>query len=208
VRQCFTLAKAHKGRHFVKEHLIALKSFRRHQQVGCAALRVKDLGFTSGIIPANPSILAGDLERVGRGALIIIQMHAGYLPGSKAKQDVGVIFHIHLKLAQLPSPGTNTFHLSQQPAQIVQRVRKCVHHTPAKIGASRVRAAVVLPGVPARQVFAPVGVRRERLAKLTAFDQGLQLVQHRVKAEMKPHHSWLAALCKRRSQFAKPGETI
>ena len=52
-----------------------------------------------------------------------------------------------------------------------------------------------------------MGTRGERLAKLTALEQGFYLVEHRMKAKVKTDESRLAACIKRAFQLIQSGKT-
>src|SRR5829696_277576 len=91
-----------------------------------------------------------------RRALEIIDMHSADRPIRKLQPDLCNVFHLHLKWRDMSVERPQRIHFSEQIAQIVQWMRERDDHTAAKVRARRVALTIILPGVPLREILAPM----------------------------------------------------
>ena len=98
------------------------------------------------------------VQAMHRRALEIIDMDSSDRAVREFQPDLSYVLYIHLKRGDMSVERPQRFHVPEQVAQVIQWMGKRDDHTSAKVGAGCVTLAVVLPWMPLRQVFAPMGM--------------------------------------------------
>ena len=149
---------------FLHEQLVPLESLRRSERLPGFILNRVNTGFPACVIPTDMTVLCIDLHPMRGGLLEVIQMDSADYPAPEFQKDFGHIFHIQFEPRNLTGHRAQGVNLSKQPAQVIQWMAEGVDHTAAQISPGSVPLAVILPGMPSRQVFAPMGADGERIS--------------------------------------------
>src|SRR5262249_7878414 len=120
--------------------------------------------------------------------------------------DAGV--DIDAELAAIRLDGHDIVDVANQPAQVVERMTEREQYAAAKIRPRGIAGAIVLPGMHAGQVLAPVRLCRENAADFTRTDPGARLAKTGVEAELETDQRGEAARLGDLLQFADADQIV
>src|SRR5689334_22147168 len=95
---------------------------------------------------------------MNRRALKIIDVHSTERAITEFQSNLSDIFYIHFQWRDMAIQRPQGLNFTEQVPQIIERMRERDDHTAAEIRARRIALTVILPGMPLRQILAPMSM--------------------------------------------------
>src|SRR2546426_192744 len=138
-----------------------LARLRRHRTPLARRRLVKSDALTE-VIPDQLSFLTEDVTRACGRALDVVEVHLRREAAPELERDLRGILNVELEGAPPPRECDHALHVAEQPRSVVQLVAQRQNDAAAEVPPGAVARAVILPGVPYREVFTTLDTCRDQ----------------------------------------------